>query len=370
MHLEVLMKKTRKIILSISIAAIIITMLSVVVYRGFSGRAALASVEDNYVMGQEYDGISNANTSETGDDKGLKDEFPDINGQVVDYDSIPGLTSCKPFDKKLVESHSLNILIIGEDKEAGLFDTIGIMSIDQKNRKFKIIMIPRDTYIEYNEKVIHYLDLAGKLNEPGFFKINNAHHIGPMMKYQGRFDPYTSINFLTDVIKEKFGIEVRDYIKINTESFVEIVDLFGGVDIYVPYEMNYDDPTQDLSIHLEKGMQHLDGKKAEGFVRYRKGYKSDGTFFEVGDPGRKKNQINFIKAFIQQHGTIGKINKIPSLLKILGRNIQHSIGLGDLLINYMGIAKDIVTDKYEIESENLDGELKWINSSQYVIIGE
>jgi LCP family protein required for cell wall assembly len=368
--MEVSMKKTRKIILSISIAVIIITMLSVIVYRDFSGRAALASAEDDYVLEQERDAISNTGTSGTGDGKKLKDEFLNINEQLADYDSMPGLTSCKPFGKKLVESHSRNILIIGEDKEAGLFDTIGIISIDQKNRKLKIIMIPRDTYIEYNEKVIHYLDLAGKLNEPGFFKINNAHHIGPIMKYQGRFNPYTSINFLADVIQEKFGIEVNDYIKINTECFVEIVDLFGGVDIYVPYEMNYDDPVQDLSIHLEKGMQHLDGKKAEGFVRFRKGYKSDGTFFEVGDPGRKKNQIDFIKAFIKQHGTISKINKIPNLLKILGRNIQHSIGLGDLLINYMGITKDIVTDKYEIESENLDGELKWINSSQYVIIGE
>jgi len=88
------------------------------------------------------------------------------------------------------------------------------------------------------------------------------------MKYEGKFGAY-SMNFLAELIKEIFDIEVHDYVRFNTEGFVQIVDLFGGVDINVPYDMHYDDIYQDLHIHINKGWNHLDGKKAEGFVRYR-----------------------------------------------------------------------------------------------------
>jgi len=111
------------------------------------------------------------------------------------------------------------------------------------------------------------------------------------------------MNFLAELIKEIFDIEVHDYVRFNTEGFVQIVDLFGGVDINVPYDMHYDDIYQDLHIHINKGWNHLDGKKAEGFVRYRQSNDEMGNItHSIGDYERKKNQINFIKAFIEQHG--------------------------------------------------------------------
>jgi len=279
------------------------------------------------------------------------------------------LTVGKPYKTKLVGDNSTNILIVGEDKTSYLYDTIGIVSIDAEEGKIRIIMLPRDTYIEYNKRIMDFLDKAGKLREPGFLKINNAHHIGAMIKYEGKFKTH-SMSFLADIIKEKLGIEVKDYVKINTRGFVEIVDLFGGVDINVPYDMNYDDPLQDLSIHLKKGLQHLDGKQAEGFVRYRQGYDENGVFREYGDTERKKNQILFLKEFIKQHGTVRNIDKIPELMKVLGKNIDHSVGFGDILLNYIGLLKDVVVKKYEIESVNIDGKSQWIYGSSYIIIDQ
>jgi LCP family protein required for cell wall assembly len=285
----------------------------------------------------------------------------------IDYDAIPGLTNEITYSKELVSKGSKNILFIGSDRVSGLYDTIGILSIDKENEKLKLIMIPRDLYINYNEKVRHYLSLHGKVNNAAFYKINAAHNIGPYLKYEGKFEPY-SMNFLADVIKEKFGIVVDDYVRINPDGFVKLVDLFGGVDIDVPIDMHYDDPFQDLSIHLDKGRQTLNGKQAEGFVRFRQGYDEEGELFQIGDVERKNNQIKFIKAFIKQHGTITNIDKIPVLTKTLNKNLKHSFGVGDIFTSYLGHAKDVIIKKYEIESITLTGKSKMLNGSYYLFI--
>lgn len=277
------------------------------------------------------------------------------------------LTVGKPYSGKLVEEGSRNILIIGEDKLNDLYDTIGIVSVDSKSKKVKIIMIPRDTYIEYNQEIMAKLEEMKLANSPGVYKINYAHHIGNKMEYKGKFDSGPS-SFLAEVIKEKFGVEIDDYVKINIRGFKSLINHLGGVDVYVPYDMNYDDPLQDLSIHIPKGMRHLDGEAAEGFVRFRQGYKEDGTLFEIGDTGRKKNQITFIKELIKQKGTIKNVGKIPGMIELLGKNVQHSIGVGDILQTYIGMATNIISDKYEIDSENLNSEkMTRINGSSYLV---
>lgn len=288
--------------------------------------------------------------------------------EQADTEEEKRLTVGKPYSVNLVEEGSRNVLIIGEDKMNSLYDTIGIVSIDSSNKKVKIIMIPRDTYIEYNDDIRAVLENAGLLHSPGIFKINYTHHIGSKINYEGRFES-SSISFLADVVEEKFNVEIHDYVKINTKGFRELIDYLGGVDIYVPYRMNYRDPTQDLVIDIQPGNQHLDGNDSEGFVRFRQGYRDDGTFFEIGDTGRKQNQLNFLRQLIRQKGTIKNIGKIPGIIKILGRNIQHSIGLGDVLSTYIGLATDIVTKDYEIVLENINSDkMIRIDGSSYIVL--
>ena len=315
---------------------------------------AYAEDEDNVVGEEEEKGNTGTN-------------YGNDSPSVVEDSTDSRLTTGKTCSTILVEEGSINLLIIGEDKVSYLYDTIGIVSINKSKGTMKIIMIPRDTYIEYNKSIRNALTKAGKIDSPGIFKINYTHHIGTLVNYKGKFAA-KSISFLAAVIEEKFGVEVDDYVKVNTEGFVKLIDHFGGVEINVPYAMNYEDPTQDLSIHLEKGIQQLDGRQSEGFVRFRQGWKEDGTYLEVGDTERKKNQINFLKAFVKQHGTIKKINKVPEMFKIMGKSIFSSIGIGDVLTTYMGMASDIILDKYEIESTNLDGKQIRINGSSYIDI--
>lgn len=274
------------------------------------------------------------------------------------------VTEGNGYSEKLVADGSKNILLLGEDKENMLYDTIGVASIDSKCKKVSIIMLPRDMYVDYNKSINDVIQIRGKSKVAGIHKLNYSHYIGAMIGYKGKFNA-NSISFLAQVIKEKFKIDVDDYMKINVEGLNQVVDIFGGVDIKVPYDMNYDDPIQKLSIHLDKGEHHINGKQAEGFVRFRQGYKNNGTKFDVD---RKKNQLAFLKTFIKQHGTISNINKLPDLLKTLDRNIMHSMDFGDILLTYIGIAKDIVNDKYVIEDINIDGEDRRVNGISYEII--
>ncbi len=289
-------------------------------------------------------------------------EFTLVDKSILNKDAALS----EEYTKDLTTPNSKNILFLGEDKESSLLDTIGIISIDKDNKKLTIIMLPRDMYVDYSQSVIDTLNAAGKSKVAGIYKLNAAHYIGALMEYEGKFKA-NSISFLAELIKEKFDISVDDYIKINLAGFRKIVNLFGGVNIYVPYDMNYEDPSQDLYIHLEKGQQHLDGIKSEGFVRFRQGYNEDGSRFDVD---RKKNQLAFLNAFIKQHGTITNINKIPDLLKTLSNNIANSIGFGDMLASYIAIARDIVNDKYEIENKNIKGTEKMIKGISYTVVDE
>ncbi len=283
-------------------------------------------------------------------------------------ETVESLTVGKPYSQKLTEEGSRNILIIGQDKLNNLYDTIGIASIDKSNKVVNLIMIPRDTYIEYNTEILEKLEAVKLRHEPGVYRINYTHHIGNLIEYNGSFEP-GSISFLADVIEEKFNVKIDDYLKINTRGFKQLVDHLGGVEIYVPYNMDYDDPMQDLHIHIPKGTQTLDGYNAEGFVRFRQGYREDGTLLEIGDINRKKNQLNFLQQLIKQKGTLKNIDKLPGIIDILGKNLQHSIGFEDILKTYIGMAKDVITEKYEIKSINIDSEkMTRVDGASYIVI--
>lgn len=305
------------------------------------------------------------------------DQFPTNPGngeetavyETADYLDFPeGLLAGGEYSGKITTENSVNILIAGEDNYT-LMDTLGIVSIDKKANTVTITMIPRDMYVDYNDGIISFLKNNDLYEEPGIFKINYTYYLGVKLKYQGKFSEYSKgISFLTAILEEKFNINIDDYIKVDTDSFVELVDLFGGVDINVPYHMLYEDPEQDLYIHLEAGMQHLDGLQAEGFVRYRKGYDENGIWQEYGDITRKNHQIDFLKAFMKQHLTLANITRLPDIVGFLGDNVKSSIKISGVLTKYIAIGTDVVMQNYTVKGITLSGETVLINKSSYLIV--
>ena len=106
-----------------------------------------------------------------------------------------------------------------------------------------------------------------------------------------------------ETVERLLETEIDHYVYIDLSVFRKAIDLLGGVEYYVPQNMYYDDPYQNLHIHLKKGYQLLDGRKAEYLVRYRKGYKN-------GDIGRIKVQQDFIRELIKQKVTVSNYPRL------------------------------------------------------------
>ena len=138
----------------------------------------------------------------------------------------------------------IRALVVGTSEN--MTDTIMVASYNPKTQQASLLSIPRDTFIGNNKKKA----VAAE-------KINALYHGKDVQK-------------LLNAVNKVTGLEIENYIIIDTEALIKMVDKLGGVYFNVPRNMNYDDETQDLHIHLEEGYQHLDGDKAEQLLRFRK----------------------------------------------------------------------------------------------------
>ena len=191
-----------------------------------------------------------------------------------------------------------NFLLLGRDNSSGLTDVIMLLSLDGANNCLNILQIPRDTYAEYVER--------------GYRKINGA--------YNSLGGAEAVCSFLSNA----FAMDIEGYAVFDLNSFAKAVDMIGGVEVDIPFAMEYRDPYQDLHISIPSGRQMLDGKLAEQFVRYRFGYVR-------GDLGRIDAQKLFMSALFEKlsHG----ISK-ATLLRVatsLVDEIDTNVGITDAI---------------------------------------
>lgn len=177
------------------------------------------------------------------------------------------------------------ILVLGVDireDDVGRSDTMMIATVDPKLDKASLLSVPRDTRV--------------RITGHGFDKINAAFAYGgePLAEK-------TVENFL--------GIDIDHYVIVNVKSFVKIIDAIGGLDIDVEKRMYYEDPWDDdggLIIDLYPGKQHMDGKTAVTYVRYRD---------EEGDIGRIHRQQKFMEACMDKIVSPEIVTKIPAVVR-------------------------------------------------------
>ena len=203
-----------------------------------------------------------------------------------------------------------SVLVVGTDQAGLNTDTIMVASLDSKHNRVSVMSIPRDTMSNVSRNIK---------------KINAAYA-------NGAKDGEGNIDNLKQEVSYLMGFPVDNYVIVDLTAFEELIDALGGVTIDVPIKMDYDDPYQDLHIHIEKGLQTLNGKDAIGFVRYRKGYAQ-------GDLGRVKAQQLFISALAQQAATPATITKLPQLTDIVLDNMTTDLTYGELV----WFAKEAVT---------------------------
>ena len=220
------------------------------------------------------------------------------------------------------------VVITGESQN--LTDTIMICAFSPKKDKLIMMSIPRDTYTGENKNKATAAD-----------KINTLYNKSP--------------EYLISKLNNITGMNLKNYINVDTKGLRELVDAIGGIYYDVPMDMDYDDDTQDLHIHLKAGYQLLDGNKAEQLVRFR--HNNDGSSYPASygdnDLGRMKTQREFLKELLKQIKDKHLIRNLSKYLSIAKNNTESNVNI-DEMKHYLPYLIDFNLE--DIESNTLPGQ--------------
>ena len=199
-------------------------------------------------------------------------------------------------------------LVVGRDTGGGgNTDTILLAGYDAKHQGLTVMSIPRDTMVNVSWDIK---------------RINSVYNV------YGGGDK--GIQALDDELAQLVGFRPDFQVVIEWDAVGELVDAIGGVWFDVPRNMDYDDPTQDLHIHLKAGYQKLDGEQAMGVVRYRHDNRKNGKMpgYPNGDLGRIETQQAFLKATLEQ---CLKLKNIPSMAQVFFDNVTTNMTVSDMV---------------------------------------
>lgn len=243
----------------------------------------------------------------------------------------------KPVVKKTERMPSTGktvVMLMGVDEregDVGRSDTLMIATLDPKKHKAAILSVPRDTRV--------------KIKGHGFDKINAAYAYGGHLLTQ-------------NTVEDLLGVEMEHYVIINVNAFTKIIDAIGGVDINVEKRMYYEDPWDDnggLVINLYPGQQHMDGKTAITYVRYRD---------EEGDIGRITRQQKFMQAVMDKLTSPAIIPRIPSIISEVVDSINTDLSVKQM-IEFAAALKE--AQSYGLQTEMLPGRPMYIGGISYWI---
>lgn len=246
--------------------------------------------------------------------------------------SFPSLDPLEFTEIILGKKDRINILFFGVDERSndiGRTDTIIFASLDLKNKKVNLLSIPRDTRV-----VIPSI---------GYDKINHAYHYG-------------GVDLAVRTVEEFLGVSINYYAKMNFQQFEKLIDALGGVDIEVEKPMFYTDRTDKFYVRLKPGFQHLNGKDALGYVRFRHD--------PLGDLGRIERQQKFLKALFKQLKEKITFTELPKYINLVGSIIETNISFYEALYfatKFMDISEE------SINMATMPGTPENINGISYVI---
>ncbi|MEI4769556.1 LCP family protein [Psychrobacillus sp. FJAT-51614] len=243
--------------------------------------------------------------------------------ETIHEPEIRKVSELRTTEVELVKKEPFSLLLLGVDEregDKGRSDTMIVLTVNPTTNSTKMVSIPRDTYTEIIGK--------DKLD-----KINHAYAFG-------------GIEMSLDSIENLLNIPVDYILQVNMESFLEIVDIIGGV--------NVDNPSsfQEGGYTFKEGVIHLDGEQALSYVRMRK---ED----PQGDFGRQSRQKQVLQAIIKEGATINNLWKYKEFLASIQENIRTNITFEqmiDIQKGYKNALDKIETLSFEKgEGTRIDG---------------
>ena len=254
------------------------------------------------------------------------------------YSALGGLTYDESIgenvylkDTELLSSDSVrNILFIGSDARDGLegqrSDSMILFSIDKKNREIKLTSFLRDSYV--------YIPSKGYST-----KLNAAFNYG-------------GAQLLMDTIEYNFGVDIDDYLMVDYEVFIDLVNLLGGVTIndVTEKEAKYMQDKVNRPNFKEGTNKNVDGRTAMWYCRIR---------YVDNDFGRTQRQRKVLTAIISKATKTNPL-KLVSVVKQVLPNISTSINRNGLLSLGMGAFFRYI--RYDISQQQIPAESTWWNA--------
>lgn len=229
-------------------------------------------------------------------------------------------------------------------KSQNMTDTIIVAKYSPNTGNAALLSIPRDSFVGKNKKAATASD-----------KINSKYQISPQKTL--------------DAVNDLTGLNIKYYVTIDTAALRHLVDAIGGVTFNVPINMDYDDSSQDLYIHLKAGEQLLNGEQAEWVVRFR--HNNNGTSYPVSygdnDLGRMRTQREFIMEVAKQTLKIENITKINEILKIAEEEVETNIDW-NTMSNYIPALMNFKPEN--IRTETLPGVPEYCNGVAVYLVNE
>lgn len=216
---------------------------------------------------------------------------------------------------RAAKQERINLLMLGTDADGERTDVMIVASIDPGAQSIRLLSLPRDTKVP----------IFGRYNGDGTQAVEKIAHAHV---YETK--DLTGNQRAMRTVSDFLGIPIHKYVLINLSGFIKIVDALGGVDVDVPMEMNYDDPYQNLHIHLKKGPQHLNGQEAMGLVRFRHN-NSYTRGYEDGDLGRIRVQQQVVLDLARRATSAQTLPKLPLLVDQLIKYVRTDLTKGELL---------------------------------------
>lgn len=224
-------------------------------------------------------------------------------------------------------------MFCGTDDGGTRTDTIIVASYNVKTQQVNMVNIPRDTMSNVKRKIK---------------KINGGFSGGPEQ--------------LEKELEMLLGIPIDRYVVVSFEGFEELIDLIGGVDFNVPTYMVWDDPSQDLHIYLEPGMQHLDGEKAIQLVRFRQNNPGVAGGYAEGDIGRIKMQQEFLRTVAKKILSPENLLNLGDMTKAVLDNTETNLTLSEL--TWFGM-QALKMDFNNINMTTLPGHAAYLYEADY-----
>lgn len=200
-------------------------------------------------------------------------------------------------------------------------DTMMLCSVDSEAGKVKLVSINRDTQVD------------APIQIP---KINAMYG----WKNGGDEGAQTMCEKVTEVT----GIPINYYVTINMNSFIKIVDLIGGVDYNVPFDMVHRDAQEKFDINLKAGQQNLNGREALQFVRYRSTAENDF--------GRVNRQKDFLVAAVKQVLKKFSVTQIEDYIQIFSENVVTNMSVQNMLWFFTNVVTGLDFDE-DVTSDTL-----------------